>query len=122
MEGIKFIESIHLYRPDNAYVTFLSSGIKTKEELFMELSKNLRFPEYFGYNWDALADCLQDLHWIEQMGVVLIHEEILALDRISVNNYLHILIEASENWKEGNEHYFEVVFPAHLESQILQYL
>jgi len=40
--------------------------------LFDALAKALRFPGYFGKNWDALNDCLTDLAWLNGNGWVLI--------------------------------------------------
>lgn len=37
--------------------------METKSELFDELSSQLEFPDYFGRNWDAVDECLQDLDW-----------------------------------------------------------
>lgn len=36
----------------------------TKAGLFDELSRVLRFPDWFGRNFDALNDCLLDLEWL----------------------------------------------------------
>ncbi|MEV0385627.1 barstar family protein [Nonomuraea sp. NPDC050643] len=33
---------------------------RTRAAFFDEVSRALRFPDYFGHNWDALADCLRD--------------------------------------------------------------
>lgn len=38
----------------------LRPGIASREELFDALAEALSFPEYFGRNWDAVADCLSD--------------------------------------------------------------
>jgi hypothetical protein len=32
----------------------------------------LQFPDWFGGNWDALADCLDDLSWLPAPGYVLL--------------------------------------------------
>ncbi|MFF6878127.1 MULTISPECIES: barstar family protein [unclassified Streptomyces] len=32
--------------------------------VFTQFYEALRLPDYFGWNWNALRDCLTDLHWI----------------------------------------------------------
>ncbi|WP_237281851.1 barstar family protein [Streptomyces griseochromogenes] len=32
--------------------------------VFAQFYEHLHLPDYFGWNWDALRDCLQDLGWI----------------------------------------------------------
>ena len=49
-----------------------SCACKTKKQLFDCLKKSLRFPDYFGYNWDALDECLADLEWLQKAGYVLV--------------------------------------------------
>ncbi|MFI6904844.1 barstar family protein [Nonomuraea sp. NPDC050394] len=33
---------------------------RTRAAFFEEVARVLRFPGYFGHNWDALSDCLRD--------------------------------------------------------------
>jgi RNAse (barnase) inhibitor barstar len=33
---------------------------RTRAAFFEEVARALRFPDYFGRNWDALTDCLRD--------------------------------------------------------------
>jgi len=35
--------------------------VRSKEDLLRAVAEALRFPDYFGMNWDALIDCLRDL-------------------------------------------------------------
>ena len=73
------------------------------------------FPDYFGLNWDALSECLRDFHWITEKGIVLVHDELPAIDEASLQTYLNIIIDAVNDWKEGEEHYLEIVFPKNAE-------
>jgi RNAse (barnase) inhibitor barstar len=43
-----------------------------KADLLAALAKGLSFPEWFGGNWDALADCLTDLEWHDVEGYVIV--------------------------------------------------
>jgi hypothetical protein len=33
------------------------------DDLFREFVREFRFPEYFGWNWPAFAECMGDLSW-----------------------------------------------------------
>jgi hypothetical protein len=46
------------------------SGISTKPAFLARAAAALCFPEGFGHNWDALADCLEDLSWQPSVGVI----------------------------------------------------
>ena len=35
--------------------------ITDKQSFLKEIAITLEFPDWFGYNWDALEDCLRDL-------------------------------------------------------------
>lgn len=49
-----------------------------KSALLRALAEALRFPAYFGANWDALLDCLGDLSWLPSpcCDVVIEHAEV----------------------------------------------
>ena len=112
MKDLKFLNSPQSYNPDDAFVVRLS-GINSVDELFEQLSEKLLFPDYFGFNWDALCDLLCDLHWIEQHKIILIHDDFV-LDKKDLHIYLEILlyaIKSWEDWEEGKTHSFEVILP-----------
>jgi RNAse (barnase) inhibitor barstar len=40
------------------------AAARDKEAMLDAVAKGLRFPEWFGHNWDALTDCLLDMGWL----------------------------------------------------------
>ena len=44
------------------------TGCHDKDDLLQRIAIALQFPETFGGNWDALADCLGDLGWLPHAG------------------------------------------------------
>ncbi len=42
-----------------------------KQSLLTRLADAASFPDYFGHNWDAASDCLQDLEWLPAPGYLL---------------------------------------------------
>jgi RNAse (barnase) inhibitor barstar len=44
------------------------SHAEDKASLFAALAKGLHLPEYFGHNFDALADVLEDRDWLGKRG------------------------------------------------------
>jgi len=51
-------------------------GIGDERALFSHYARELRFPYYFGFNWDALDECLTDLEWLVIPSLLLWHEDI----------------------------------------------
>jgi RNAse (barnase) inhibitor barstar len=39
------------------------AGLDGKRALLHRCAEEFAFPSYFGHNWDALQDCLNDLSW-----------------------------------------------------------
>jgi len=57
-------------------VVWIPRSVRSKEKLLAILAQGLHFPTYFGRNWDALEECLQDLSWLpEKAQASLIHEQ-----------------------------------------------
>jgi len=97
--------------PARDFIAKIPTGIDTKETLLAAVGSALRFPEYFGGNWDALSDLLRDLSWIKYRRVILLHQEVPRLDRQTLSTYLAILGDAVKNWKPHDDHELVVVFP-----------
>lgn len=48
--------------PDDALVLDLT-GVTDRQVFMDRCTERLHLPDWFGRNWDALADCLTDLSW-----------------------------------------------------------
>jgi RNAse (barnase) inhibitor barstar len=54
---------------------------RTRAAFFTEVARVLRFPDYFGRNWDALTDCLRDILDVRSLGFTVEHaEELLSAE------------------------------------------
>ena len=47
---------------------------RNKDQMLELVGRALAFPEWFGHNWDALADCLLDMGWRPALGFVVMLE------------------------------------------------
>jgi RNAse (barnase) inhibitor barstar len=48
---------------------------RTRAAFFAEVARVLRFPGYFGHNWDALTDCLRDVLSADDLALTVDHAE-----------------------------------------------
>ncbi len=94
----------------NYFTAKVKGDYKKTEQLFSELANELKFPDYFGNNWNALYDCLCDFHWIKEKKIILVHEGIPNIEKKEFGTYLKILLEASSGWKSYEEHILEIIF------------
>ena len=105
-----------------AFEAALPLGISSVQELFQSLFERLSLPAYFGFNWDALSDCLRDLHWIESQTVVLDHSDLPGIEPGDLRLYLEVLAEAVSSWRIDDEHRLLVRFPSDSKERVLQVL
>jgi Barstar (barnase inhibitor) len=92
------------------------TAIEGENDLFAEFARALSLPDWFGHNWDALADCLMDLSWLEFSGYVL---HIQGMDNLAdtqpaLHATLHeILLDSCLYWQdEGRAFWVFIELPA----------
>lgn len=74
------------------------AGCVDKAEFLDRMAAALHFPDWFGRNWDALADCLADMSWQPADGYVIILEHTEDLHRhapAAFDTALQILTDAA---------------------------
>lgn len=72
-------------------------GLADKDELLATLGRALDFPDYYGGNWDALEECLNDLSWRDGPAwLVIRHADAIPGELLAP--LLDIFAEAAETW------------------------
>lgn len=75
----------------------------TKRDMLREWAAALQFPWYFGENWDAFEECINDLSWLPARGyvVAVTHADRLLRDADDFATLMQILDDAATRWMES---------------------
>ena len=107
-----FVDSPADFHDDAALVVRVPAGVRSKQKLLAILADKLHFPGYFGWNWDALEECLGDLSWLPQgQPVVIVHDD-LPFGSGGDNRAVYQGILASVAQGGAGGHPLRIVFPA----------
>lgn len=71
------------------------------QALFQEWAAALQFPYYFGHNWDAFDECINDLYWLPSKKYIFIItnvDSILQVDDKNFRIFLKLLKDAADTW------------------------
>jgi len=100
----------------------IQADISDKDQLLEVFARNLRFPSYFGHNWDALEECLRDLEWLPESAIAINHDAVPGLDKSSLQTYLHVLRDVADWWRVDGSRDFYVCFPEASRVAVMQLL
>lgn len=78
------------------------TGVHSKSEFMAAIAQSIEAPEWFGKNWDALADALADLSWKSAPGYVMLLVNCNANFNLLANDHdvaKDILETTVEYWK-----------------------
>ncbi|MEU9145643.1 barstar family protein [Streptomyces sp. NPDC048349] len=81
-------------------------GVRGKAELMRRCGDAVRVPEWFGGNWDALADALRDLSWLPQAGRLVAVTSWQGLAGARPRDWevlVEVLEEAVDFWRERGD-------------------
>jgi RNAse (barnase) inhibitor barstar len=71
----------------------------SKDTLMHALYQACQFPAYFGFNFDALEECLNDLSWLQAKGFALVFHDFALLEERAPDDaktFLEIVREVSD--------------------------
>lgn len=86
-----------------AWMEIDSGEARNKSQFLTECARDLEFPDGFGGNWDALADCLQDLSWRPAPGHVVLWRGASRIASAVPGDFataLEIFRDTATYWKE----------------------
>lgn len=118
----KFVFGGYVFDKDREFVAIVPAGLHNRNQLFDALRRELRLPEYFGDNWDALDECLRDLCWIKHRQVVIVHHDVPRLAARDLATYLDILLASAKDWPPDANHELLVAFPTSARNAVLNAL
>ncbi|MDT0178006.1 barstar family protein [Enterobacter sp. BRE11] len=106
----RFIDGQASYNTGEVFFARLDPLISNTDELLKSLYYLLWFPGYFGFNWNALEDCLRDFNWINENKIIIVHDVLPNISKKDLKIYLEILRDTALNWRDYDQHTLEVVF------------
>jgi RNAse (barnase) inhibitor barstar len=96
------------------------SLMSDSDGVFHQFYEHLKLPDYFGWNWNALRDCLRDFHWLNATLYLIAIDEaekILRDEPGERATFFKILNDSAETWatahpdpRTGEGTPFNVVF------------
>jgi hypothetical protein len=93
-------------------VTVRLAGSRDKNAFLNALAKALRFPAYFGHNWDAFYDCLLALAHDDNEGTLLVLREASGFARAEPEEFaaaVDALADAADFWRDRSKALLSIV-------------
>lgn len=78
-------------------------NVTSKAKFIQAAAEAMNFPEYFGDNWDAFSDCINDLSWLSADGYILLYTQPDNFAKKDPQEWLialDVFQEAVEYWRE----------------------
>ena len=114
-----FVDSPADFRDPAAIVVRIPGGVRSKQKLFAIYAKALRFPKYFGWNWDAFEECFADLSWLPpDRPIAIVHEELpFGPGGENRHIYIDVLRGITENRAIAERRSIQIIMPLSLSAE-----
>lgn len=86
--------------------------IECDRDIFSVIANAMNFPSYFGKNWDAFDECIEDMDWLPAKGYILILNEASKAFEAAPETIRKLIVswsDAGEYWTENNKP-FHLIF------------
>lgn len=87
--------------------TIQGNKCNTIDDFFNEFAMAFEFPDYFGYNWAAFDECINDLDWLSCDAYLLLLTDIDKLLASSEKNFktlIETLVRTVDEWTKGRNY------------------
>ncbi len=113
-EAISLEDTAQLAKTYGLSLFFVKGQTTTDKWSFLEqMARSLRFPAYFGNNWDALEECLTDLSWLEpSSGYLILWDDAFRLQTDHPQEFrtaMDVLASAVTHWAASNTPMYVIV-------------
>ena len=81
------------------------AAARDKDDMLAAIARDLRFPEWFGQNWDALTDCLLDMGWLPATAYLIILEHCDGIHGRAESDFVTLMQtfqNAAQTWREDD--------------------
>lgn len=107
---------VHVLRGLGPFVAIVQGRrMRTLDRTNQEFAAALQFPSYYGENWNAFFDCIQDLSWLGDNGLILLVTDAAQVLRDEPGGpelLWECLVDAREAWRHPVEEHFLRTDPA----------
>lgn len=103
----KFMEEVRSKLPKDTFLAIIDGNrIDNLCELFEAFVEAFKFPDYFGKNWAAFDECINDLDWLNVSSYILVLKDIDIKfnDEQNINTLLRILCNSANEWSMGRNY------------------
>lgn len=58
------------------YISYLrGKHCKTEDDFLIQVAASFQFPDYYGENWSAFDECIQDLEWLNFPKILVVFDD-----------------------------------------------
>ena len=108
MQGNAVMENAHSSSGSETFIKIDGSKVANATDLMRAISEAMDFPDYFGWNWDALEECLSDLSWLSATAYIFRWDLASNLLINSPKDFfiaLEIFASISQSWKDRGKRF-----------------